>query len=88
MAAELPGQAPGSDVPLQAGPAPVDAGASQEPGGVVAEPLVTVSGLDHWFFEGGMPKQVLREVTLCLHPGEILILTGPSGPGLPTAAAA
>jgi len=49
-----------------------------------AEPLVSVRGLDHWFFEGGVPKQVLREVSLNLHAGEIVILTGPSGSGKTT----
>ena len=49
-----------------------------------AEPLVTVQGLDHWFFEAGMPKQVLRDIHLSLHAGEILILTGPSGSGKTT----
>ena len=59
-------------------------------GGVTAagrdasEPLVTVQGLDHWFYEAGIPKQVLRDVNLCLHPGEILILTGLSGSGKTT----
>jgi len=49
-----------------------------------AAPLVGVSGLDHWFFEGGTPRQVLREVEMQVLPGEIVILTGPSGSGKTT----
>jgi len=78
--------------PSPPGSAPVVGGASRDAadsparggGGAAGEPLVTVSGLDHWFFEGGMPKQVLRDVNLSLHAGEILILTGPSGSGKTT----
>ena len=51
---------------------------------LTGEPLVTVSGLNHWFYEGGIPKQVLRQVDLILRPGEIVILTGPSGSGKTT----
>jgi putative ABC transport system ATP-binding protein len=47
-------------------------------------PLVSVAGLDHWFYEGGIPHQVLCEVQLTLLPGEIVILTGPSGSGKTT----
>jgi putative ABC transport system ATP-binding protein len=79
------------DLPSLPGPAPVGSSASQEPAlasaespSGAAETLVTVSGLDHWFFEGGIPKQVLRDVNLSLHAGEILILTGPSGSGKTT----
>ena len=43
------------------------------------KPLVEITGLNHWFEEAGRPKQVLRNINLSVHPGEILILTGPSG---------
>jgi putative ABC transport system ATP-binding protein len=54
------------------------------PAGAAALPLVCVAGLDHWFFEGGIPHQVLRDVQLTLRSGEIVILTGPSGSGKTT----
>ena len=52
--------------------------------GASARPLVCVAGLNHWFFEGGIPHQVLRDVQLTLRAGEIVILTGPSGSGKTT----
>ena len=67
-----------------ADPSLLPSGASHAHGESAAEPLVTVRGLDHWFFEGGVPKQVLRDINLNLHAGEIVILTGPSGSGKTT----
>ena len=85
MAEPLPGPSLGDERegrPAQ--PPAAAAGASHGCPEVSAEPLVTVSGLDHWFIEGGIPKQVLRDVSLSLHAGEIVILTGPSGSGKTT----
>ncbi len=45
---------------------------------------VAVRGLDHYFGEGELRKQVLFENRLDLHSGEIVIMTGPSGSGKTT----
>jgi putative ABC transport system ATP-binding protein len=47
-------------------------------------PLIQVQHLDHAFLEGGMAKQVLHDINLTVHAGEIVILTGPSGSGKTT----
>jgi putative ABC transport system ATP-binding protein len=58
-------------------PAPQDANNSPDP-------LIQVQHLDHAFLEGGMAKQVLHDINLTVHAGEIVILTGPSGSGKTT----
>ena len=47
-------------------------------------PLIQVQHLDHAFLEAGMAKQVLHDINLTVHAGEIVILTGPSGSGKTT----
>ena len=49
-----------------------------------ATPLIRVEHLHHAFTEAGIAKPVLRDISLCVHPGEIVILTGPSGSGKTT----
>jgi putative ABC transport system ATP-binding protein len=53
-------------------------------GAPAAEALITVEHLDHAFLEAGLPKPVLHDINLCVHAGEIVILTGPSGSGKTT----
>ena len=74
-----PQEADGGPAPLEAtgGPVPLD------PSGGPA-PLIQVQHLDHAFLEGGMAKQVLHDINLTVHAGEIVILTGPSGSGKTT----
>lgn len=48
------------------------------------EVTVSVRGLNHYFGEGELRKQVLFENNLDLHGGEIVIMTGPSGSGKTT----
>ena len=45
---------------------------------------IEVQHLNHWFGEGGTAKQVLTDINLTVHAGEIVILTGPSGSGKTT----
>jgi len=40
--------------------------------------------LNHWFGEGEAAKQVLTDINMTVHAGEIVILTGPSGSGKTT----
>ncbi|MFS8777117.1 DevA family ABC transporter ATP-binding protein [Synechococcus sp. W70.1] len=49
-----------------------------------AEPVVKVEGLNHYFGEGSLRRQVLFDINFVLHPGEIVLLTGPSGSGKTT----
>ena len=45
---------------------------------------IELQHLDHWFGEGETAKQVLIDINLTVHAGEIIILTGPSGSGKTT----
>lgn len=44
-------------------------------------PSIRVRGLSHYFGVGELRKQVLFRNDLTVYPGEILIMTGPSGSG-------
>jgi putative ABC transport system ATP-binding protein len=48
------------------------------------EPSIRVRGLQHYYGEGELRKQVLFENNLDIQPGEIVIMTGPSGSGKTT----
>ena len=47
------------------------------------DPIV-VRALDHFYGEGALRRQVLFDVSVEMHSGEIVILTGPSGSGKTT----
>ncbi len=47
-------------------------------------PTVHVCGVQHYFGEGELRKQVLYDANLIARPGEIIIMTGPSGSGKTT----
>lgn len=47
-------------------------------------PIVSFSGLNHYFGLGDTRRQVLYDVNLTMYPGEIVIMTGPSGSGKTT----
>lgn len=40
---------------------------------------ISVQHLDHYFGQGQLRKQVLFDINLNIHAGEIVIMTGPSG---------
>lgn len=48
------------------------------------EAVVAIAGLNHSYGEGQLRRQILFDVHLDIQPGEILILTGPSGGGKTT----
>ena len=70
-----------SAVPVQPiSPGPTSPGAAS-PG---AEISVQVQTLDYFFGQGDLRKQVLFNINLELHRGQIVIMTGPSGSGKTT----
>ena len=52
----------------------------------MAEPIVRISHLNSWYGRGRDRKQVLRDVSLTLKPGEVLGIVGESGSGKSTLA--
>ena len=62
---------------------PLDAAAGP-PDHTGRELRIEVQHLNHWFGEGETAKQVLTDINLSVHAGEIVILTGPSGSGKTT----
>lgn len=48
------------------------------------EPIISVQNLNHYFGQGQLRKQVLFDINLEIHAGEIVIMTGPSGSGKTT----
>lgn len=51
---------------------------------VTTSTVIQVEGLDHFFGDGELRKQVLFNINLSINAGEIVILTGPSGSGKTT----
>ena len=48
------------------------------------ESAVSIRNLNHYFGSGSLRKQILFDISVDLHPGEIVINTGPSGSGKTT----
>jgi putative ABC transport system ATP-binding protein len=49
-----------------------------------SEPIVTISNLNYKFGSGTLQRQVLYDINLQIHAGEIVIMSGPSGSGKTT----
>ena len=47
------------------------------------EPIISIQNVNHYFGSGRLRKQILFEITAEIQPGEIVIMTGPSGSGKP-----
>ncbi|MGL5831666.1 MAG: DevA family ABC transporter ATP-binding protein [Waterburya sp.] len=48
------------------------------------QPVISIYGLNHYFGEGELRKQVLFDINLEINRGEIVLMTGPSGSGKTT----
>ena len=48
------------------------------------EPIIRLRHVNHWFGSGESRKHALKDITLDIFPGEIVICTGPSGSGKTT----
>jgi len=51
---------------------------------MATEPFIAIQDLCHAFGAGALKKDVLQEVSIDFHPGEIVIIMGPSGAGKTT----
>lgn len=50
----------------------------------LAQPVIAVQNLNHYFGTGNLKKQALFDINLEINAGEIVIMTGPSGSGKTT----
>ena len=48
------------------------------------KPIVNIGGLNHYYGDGTLRRQVLFDINELIQPGEIVIFTGPSGSGKTT----
>ena len=51
---------------------------------VVSIPVLAIQGLNHFFGQGDLRKQILFDINLEIQQGEIVIMNGPSGSGKTT----
>lgn len=50
----------------------------------MSQPAIKINNLSHYFGHDRLQKQVLYDINLEIHSGEIIIMTGPSGSGKTT----
>jgi putative ABC transport system ATP-binding protein len=48
------------------------------------DPVISLRHVNHWFGSGEARKHALKDISLDIHPGQIVICTGPSGSGKTT----
>ena len=53
-------------------------------GSLAAEPVISLRHVNHWFGSGDTRKHALKDISLDIQPGQIVICTGPSGSGKTT----
>lgn len=51
---------------------------------MLQEPIVSIRKLNHYFGNGALRKQILFNINLDIHPGEVVIMMGQSGSGKTT----
>lgn len=49
-----------------------------------SEPIISLKHVNHWFGSGAERKHALKDISLDIYPGQIIICTGPSGSGKTT----
>ena len=47
-------------------------------------PIISLRDVNHWFGSGENRKHALKDLSLDIYPGQIIICTGPSGSGKTT----
>ena len=55
-----------------------------EPEAAADQPVISLRNVNHWFGSGEARKHALKDITLDIYPGQIVICTGPSGSGKTT----
>ena len=53
-------------------------------GDASGEPIISLKHVNHWFGSGDERKHALKDISLDIYPGQIIICTGPSGSGKTT----
>lgn len=48
------------------------------------EPIISLKNVNHWFGSGDAKKHALKNISLDIYPGQVVICTGPSGSGKTT----
>ncbi len=48
------------------------------------DPVISLKNVNHWFGHGESRKHALKDISLDIYPGQIVICTGPSGSGKTT----
>ncbi|HEY1068861.1 MAG TPA: ATP-binding cassette domain-containing protein, partial [Pirellulales bacterium] len=51
---------------------------------VLADPVVSVHNLNHWFGQGEARSHALKNNKLNVYPGEVVVMSGRSGSGKTT----
>ena len=54
------------------------------PNSIDHNPVISLKNVNHWFGHGESKKHALKDITLDIYPGQIVICTGPSGSGKTT----
>ena len=57
-----------------AAPDPVPSATSQD----TRQPVISLRHVNHWFGSGDSRKHALKDISLDIYPGQIVICTGPS----------